>query len=301
MERSSAIYVRSSNSNCNHGSGCFIEIPMDPISDALAAIRVESAGFKRLEAMAPRESGSHTDRHACFGMVSHGIAWLSLDGNGPTIALAEGDGFLLSPGTPHHLRSAEGEPATIIGGRFTFDETAGKSLVDLMPPLIHIRADHERAAALRTTLELLVAETAAPALGSQIMIERLAGIFFIHAIREHMAAGWPPALADPQIGAVLKAMHERVEHPWTVKALATEAGMSRSAFALRFKELIGQAPLEYLTQWRMYKAGRLLREDTGKLFEVASAVGYDSGGAFHKAFKRVLGVTPGEYRRGAHQ
>jgi AraC-like DNA-binding protein len=277
---------------------------MDPISAALAGIRVESAGYKRLEATAPWESGSEGDRHTCFGMVSRGIAWLSLEGsgpsiNGPTVALAEGDGFLLSPGTTHDLRSAEGEPATIIGGRFTFDETSGKSLVDLMPPLIHIRADHERGAALRTTLELLVAETASPALGSQIMIERLAGIFFIHAIREHMAAGWLPTLADPQIGAVLRAMHERVDHPWTVKALATEAGMSRSAFALRFKELIGQAPLEYLTQWRMNKAGRLLREDSGKLFDVATAVGYDSGGAFHKAFKRVLGVTPGEYRRGA--
>jgi AraC-like DNA-binding protein len=109
-----------------------------------------------------------------------------------------------------------------------------------------------------------------------------------------MADGWLPALADPQIGAALKAMHERVEHPWTVRALATEAGMSRSAFALRFKELIGQAPLEYLTEWRMHKAGRLLRENGRKLFEVATAVGYDSGGAFHKAFKRVLGVTPGE-------
>ena len=269
---------------------------MDVISDALAAIRVESVAYKELEANAPWESGSH----ACFGMVSHGVGWLSLQGAARSVALAEGEGFLLSPVTAHHLRSATGESATIIGGRFTLDETAGKSLADLLPPLIHIRADHERSAALRSTLELLVAETAAPALGSQTMIQWLAGVFFIHAIRAHMTEGWLPALADPQIGAVLNAMHERVDHPWTVRALATQAGMSRSAFALRFKELIGQAPLEYLTQWRMYKAGRLLRDDTRKLFEVATAVGYDSGGAFHKAFKRVLGVTPGEYRRSAH-
>jgi AraC-like DNA-binding protein len=73
--------------------------------------------------------------------------------------------------------------------------------------------------------------------------------------------------------------------------------LSRSAFAMRFKVLIGEAPLEYLTRWRMYKAGRLLRDDSRKLFEVASSVGYDSDGAFHKAFKRVIGVTPGECRR----
>jgi len=270
---------------------------MDPINDALAAIRAESVAYQRLDANAPWECEAGAGRHACFGIVSRGVARLSVEDNGASPVLAEGDGFLLSPGTGHHLRSGAGGPATIIGGRFAFDETAGKSLADVLPPVIHIRADHERSAALRTTLELLAAETAAPALGSQMMIQWLAGIFFMHAIRAHMAGGWMPALADPQIGAVLKAMHERVEYPWTVRALATQAGMSRSAFALRFKDLIGQAPLEYLTERRMYKAGRLLREDTRKLFEVATAVGYDSGDAFHKAFKRVLGITPGEYRR----
>jgi AraC-like DNA-binding protein len=279
---------------------------MDPIRDALAAIREGSASYQRLDGFAAWESSSETGKQARFGMVSRGVAWLSLDGNGP-IRLAEGDGFLLSPGTGHQLRRDAGESATIIGGRLTFDEPSGKTLADLLPPVIHIRADQERSATLRTTLELLAAETAEPAMGSQTMIERLAGIIFIHAIRAHAAArepdaaGWRPAPADPQIGAVLKAMHEQVEYPWTVRALATQAGMSRSAFALRFKELIGQAPLEYLTRCRMYKAGRLLREDGRKLFEVAASVGYESGGAFHKAFKRVLGMTPGEYRRGVNR
>src|ERR1700674_2910947 len=120
---------------------------MDAISDALAAIRVESVGYQRLESAAPWESDTGDGRHACFGMISRGAGSLSLEGNGPSITLAEGDGFLLSPATAHHLRSGAGEPATILGGRFTFDETAGKSLADLLPPLIHIRADHERSAA----------------------------------------------------------------------------------------------------------------------------------------------------------
>jgi AraC-like DNA-binding protein len=92
-------------------------------------------------------------------------------------------------------------------------------------------------------------------------------------------------------------MHEGVENPWTVESLAATAGMSRSAFALRFKELLGETPLEYLTNWRMYKATGLLQEDDKKLFEVAKSVGYDSDAAFSKAFKRVLGVAPREYRR----
>jgi AraC-like DNA-binding protein len=94
-------------------------------------------------------------------------------------------------------------------------------------------------------------------------------------------------------------MHEKVENPWTVEALAAAAGMSRSAFALRFKELLGETPLEYLTNWRMYKATGILQEGDKKLFEVAKSVGYDSDAAFSKAFKRVLGVAPRQYRRSA--
>jgi len=93
-------------------------------------------------------------------------------------------------------------------------------------------------------------------------------------------------------------MHERVENPWTVETLAAAAGMSRSAFALRFKELFGEGA-RVLTNWRMYKATGLLQEDDKKIFEVAKSVGYDSDAAFSKAFKRVLGVAPREYRRGA--
>jgi transcriptional regulator GlxA family with amidase domain len=96
-------------------------------------------------------------------------------------------------------------------------------------------------------------------------------------------------------------MHERVENPWTVETLAAAAGMSRSAFALRFKQLLGKTPLEYLTDWRMYKATGLLQENNRKLFEVAESVGYDSDAAFSKAFKRVLGMAPKEYRRSAAQ
>ena len=80
---------------------------------------------------------------------------------------------------------------------------------------------------------------------------------------------------------------------------SSTARMSRSAFAARFKELLGQTPLEYVTEWRMQKAIPLLREAGGKLSDIAHAVGYESDAAFHKAFKRVVGIFPGEYRRGA--
>jgi AraC-like DNA-binding protein len=95
---------------------------------------------------------------------------------------------------------------------------------------------------------------------------------------------------DPHIGAALKSMHEIVGAPWTVETLAAACGMSRSGFALRFKEMVGETPLEYLTNWRMQKGDR-------KLVDVAKSVGYDSEAAFSKAFKRVVHVVPREFRR----
>jgi transcriptional regulator GlxA family with amidase domain len=115
---------------------------------------------------------------------------------------------------------------------------------------------------------------------------------------ETCESGLLHAIVDPQIGVALKSMHARVEGPWTVESLAATCGMSRSAFALRFKELVGDTPLEYLTHWRMRKATASLRKGDKKLFEVAKAIGYDSDAAFSKAFKRILGVAPREYRRG---
>jgi transcriptional regulator GlxA family with amidase domain len=177
----------------------------------------------------------------------------------------------------------------------------------LLPELILVKADQAQSLALHSTLQLLASEMAEPAPGSEVMVNpRLADVLFIQCVRAHIAAssescksGWLRAIFDPKIGEALKAMHERVESPWTVQTLAEAAGMSRSAFALRFKELLAETPLEYLTNWRMYKATGMLQKDEGKLFEVAKSVGYDSDAAFSKAFKRVLGVAPREYRRSA--
>jgi AraC-like DNA-binding protein len=267
---------------------------------------------------------------AHFGMVSRGNCWLSVKGMPDPLPLTGGDCFLLTPGSTYALRDnprtrarsfcevapknssnvihygGGGVPTTIISGWFSFGPMSVKPLKRLLPELILVKADQAQSLALHATLRSLSSEMAEPAPGSEVMVNRLADILFIQCVRAHIASssetcksGWLRAIFDPKIGAALKAMHERVENPWTVETLAAAAGMSRSAFALRFKELLGEPPLEYLTNWRMYKATGLLREDDRKLFEVAKSVGYDSDAAFSKAFKRVLGVAPKRYRRSA--
>jgi len=298
---------------------------MDPLTDVFTSMRVESVVYATLEATAPWGLSFET-QYAKFGTVLRGNCWLTVEGEAKAVPLTGGDCYLLPRGNKFTLRDhprtrahnfAEilmrheggtihygggGAPTTIVGGKFTFDGDSSRPLTDLLPPVIHIRGDAPHAAALRTTIQLLASEITSPGPGSSVIVSRLADTLFVLAIRAHIVSegcskiGWLRALSDPPIGAALRSMHGKIAHSWTVASLASAAGMSRSAFALRFKDLVGEAPLEYLTRWRMHQAGRLLQDGNRKLFEIANLVGYESDGAFNKAFKRIFRMTPGEYR-----
>lgn len=265
---------------------------------------------------------------AHFGTIARGNCWLTVAGIADPLSLTGGDCFLLAPGTSYTLRDDPRTPAhsfcevapeggsgvvryggggtatTVISGFLSFDTASIRTLTHLLPSLILIKADQAQSLALHATLQMLAVEMAEQTPGAKVVADCLASILFVQAIRAHMASGsescqrgWLRAIFDPKIGAALKAIHDGVSSPWTVESLATAAGMSRSAFASRFKELLEQTPLEYVTDWRMQKATRLLREQDKKLVEIAESVGYESGAAFSKAFKRIVGVAPGEYRQ----
>jgi AraC-like DNA-binding protein len=146
-------------------------------------------------------------------------------------------------------------------------------------------------------------EVASARAGSETVLARLSELLFVEAVRGHLAAlpaeqrGWLAGLRDPAIGRALAQIHARVAHPWTADALAAEALLSRSAFAERFTTLVGVPPMSYLTAWRMQVAGQNLRESRRSIAQVAETVGYESEAAFARAFKREMGVSPGEYRR----
>lgn len=301
---------------------------MDPVTDLFAAMRIEGVVYRRLELTAPWGLRIERRAQACFGTVVRGNCWLSVEGEAKPLGLTAGDCFcFFAQGRIHTLRdhprsrahemegvirAASGDAVhfggggartTLVGGKFTFDQTNSKPLTALLPSLIHLKADEAQATPLRQTLQLLASEAAHPDFGSPLVLRRLADILLIQAMRVHIASGgggetgWLRALADRQIGAALESMHKNIGQGWTVAALAAAAGMSRSAFAARFKELLGEAPLEYLTRWRIYQAAMLLREGEQSLVDIAHSIGYDASGAFHKAFKRIMGATPGDYRR----
>jgi AraC-like DNA-binding protein len=279
------------------------------------------------EKIAPSSKKTSATDLAHFAMLSRGNCWLSVEGIAEPIPLTGGDCFLLAPGTSIVLRDSPrtrprwsfreigagaennvahcgggGAPATIVCGSLSFDRAGLKPITELLPRFILVKADQAHTLALHNTMQALALEMAEQAPGSEVVATRLAEVLFIQALRAHIASavewrnqGWLRAIFDPQVGAALTAVHDSVSTPWTVESLAAAATMSRSAFAVRFKALLGQTPLEYVTEWRMQKAMQLLQQRDKKLIDVARLVGYDSDAAFSKAFKRVVGASPSEY------
>ena len=267
---------------------------------------------------------------AHFAMLSRGNCWLNVEGIAEAIPLTGGDCILLDRDTSIVMRDSPhtspkwsfgeiaakaksnvahcgggGAPTTIVCGSLSFDRASLKPITQLLPNFILIRADQARTFALQNTMQALASEMADQVPGSEIVATRLAEVLFIQMLRAYISSEpernhvWLRAVFDPQIGAALTAFHDNVGAPWTVESLSEAAGVSRSAFAVRFKDLLARTPLEYVTEWRMQKAMLLLEQRDKKLIDVARSVGYESDAAFSKAFKRVVGANPGEYLKRA--
>jgi len=303
---------------------------MDPLDDVFAAMRVLETTYARLEVSAPWAVRFKAGTTARFGLVAAGGCWLTTEEPAKSIPLAPGDCYVILNGATYtlgdHPRSPAincfdllptldngvtrvgggGAAATVITGWFVYDEMSARPLVALMPRVLHTRADGYRTDILKAALDLLAKETLRPGAGSGVVVSGIADILFVQAIRCHLEeesaseqTNWLNALSDKRVGAAMRALHDDPAKAWTVDMLASVAGMSRAAFSARFKERIGEAPLEYLTRWRMFRAGVLLRRTDRPLADIAQQVGYESDAALSKAFHRVVGVAPSAFRREA--
>ena len=309
----------------------------DVVSEVLRAVRLGAEVFGRFELGAPWAMRvPRVDELLSFYVIARGGAWLDVDAGGRStparrIALSAGDVVLLPHGESHVLRDPSrasrtpreahsvgcprptstepvrfggGGPVTsFVAGAFRFAAPARSVLLESLPAVIHIPAGEAGTSPqLAAAVQLILAESAAPGPGSSIVSARLAEILLVHALRAQATSAREHdrglcALADPMIGASLRLMHAKPAEPWTVDRLAREVGMSRSAFAARFTDRVGEAPLQYLTRWRMTQAAELLREREDSVPAIAERVGYRNAAAFMKAFTRVEGLGPGAYRR----
>ena len=306
--------------------------PADPLGEALHLLRMNGAFYCRSELTAPWGlTLPPMPGYLWFHVVVSGTMRLEAGGAGAT-ELQRGDLALVPHGKGHRLRSdpkapapgildldrelvsdryevlrhgGGGTPTTLICGAVRFDHPAAHNLVGVLPETIHVQGlASPDAGWLQSTLALMAAEARELRPGGEAVITRLGDILVIQAIRSWIEtdpgahAGWLGALRDPQIGRAITLIQGEPARPWTVASLAQEVAMSRSAFAARFSELVGEPVMQYVARWRMHVALSALTEGDATVAELANRLGYQSEAAFARAFKRVLGVPPGSVRRG---
>ena len=297
---------------------------MDPVDDVLSTMRVAESHYLRIAARAPWGIAFHPRDAARLVLIASGSCWLVTDTASEPQRLSANDCLLVQPDIEFTLvdelgrrtldfdtivtdlvveHGGDGELTEIVSGRFAFDASAADPLFGLLPPLFRLDLDAASSDALRATFNLLARETADAGIGCRLITSKLADMLFLQAMRACCLSegdgtiSWLGALRDPQLAAAMHAMHNDLACSWTVDSLASEAGMSRSAFAAAFRAKTGQTPLGYLTEWRMYRAKSLLRDTPLSLQEIAVRVGYDSGAAFSRVFTRREGTSPGAWRR----
>jgi len=183
-------------------------------------------------------------------------------------------------------------------GVYETQPEVGARFVSALPQLTVISADEHRS----PLITILAGELTTEGPGQQVILNRLLDLLVISMARvvfergDQSTPGWFRAQADPVVGPALTAISHDPRHPWTVGELATRSGMSRAAFAHRFKQLVGESPIAFLTDWRVSIAADLLRSTDSTVSQVADQVGYSTPYAFSSAFKRLRGVSPTNYR-----
>jgi len=256
--------------------------------------------------------------------VIRGEAWLWLDKPEGATKLAAGDVALVRGGADHnfahspyatcltahdffraeHLEDVQDPDATLfLCGAYQFAGDIGSQLLEALPPILIL--SHTDEDPLHDVISLLSRELETTEPGQQTILDRLLDVVLIHAMRaayrdNPQSPRWYQASSDPRLNPALRAIHTDPAHPWTVPEHAALSGLSRAAFARAFQQTLRQAPMQYLTEWRMTLARDHLRTGNLTLTQIAQRTGYTAPYAFAAAFRRHHGEPPGRWRQSAH-
>jgi AraC-like DNA-binding protein len=268
---------------------------------------------------------------AVFHIVVEGDCWLQVRGVADPVKLSTGDFVVVSRGQFHTLRDqlstpvtdffhlvktcqgdnkgglffpGEGPATRLICGGMLLENPKSNPLLAILPPLLHVKCvESDSRSWLRSTTQHIRFELERGGIGAKEVVNRLVDVLFLQAVRSYFdqnaetaESGWLAAARDPQIGQALALLHGHPRRHWTIASLARRLAMSRSAFTLRFRELVGEPPQHYFTRLRISGAAARLRSTGDKLSVIARAAGYESLPAFVKSFRRHTGMTPGAYR-----
>jgi AraC-like DNA-binding protein len=269
------------------------------------------------------------ERVVIFHLITEGECWVEL-GDLPPMRLAAGDAVLFPQGDAHRMGSQPGLPPAsgarlhevlarrprllayggggattkLVCGYLACDERLARMLLAGLPPIVKVSVRGSNAGiCLEASLRYALDEARSPRPGGHGVLAKLAEVLFIEVLRIHMneqakgRTGWLAAINDRIVGAALRALHGDPARSWTLEDLSRVAGTSRSVLAERFPQLVGQAPMQYLAQWRMLLATNLLVRSNAPLARIAEEVGYQTDTAFSRAFRREYGMPPAAWRR----
>lgn len=195
------------------------------------------------------------------------------------------------------------EQTRFICGYLGCDSRPFNPLISALPPIFAVRKPPDQESWIVDLFGHALAQGGNKRAGNQTILAKLSELMFVEAIRCYIESlpahslGWLSGLRDRHVGKALQLIHGRPSENWTIDLLAREAGLSRTAFSERFVHFVEVPPMHYLVQWRMQVASRLLEERGMSIAQVGSAVGYESEAAFSRSFKRLLGVSPGTWRK----
>lgn len=269
-----------------------------------------------------------------FHAVVSGSCWAGLgDDSVPPVRLHAGDVVVFPKGSSNVMSSAPGErgqpnmamyyrptdthlPFKVIHGgegdertRFICgylgcDARPFNPLLSSLPAILCARRPMDGSAWMTDLFQHAVAEGNSGRTGAETILAKLSELMFVEVIRSHIetlpegSEGWLAGLRDRHVGEALRLIHSQPSEDWSLDRLARSAGCSRSSLANRFSQLVGTSPMQYLTAWRMQLAVRKLESPGISISQAGAELGYESEAAFHRAFKRFVGVPPGTWRKG---
>jgi len=239
------------------------------------------------------------DRHILATGSRSGLRMQPTDISGESLHL------MLKRGEVTPLREGKtGDATRIVCGFLACEGRMADSILQSLPRMLRVDLRGSGTAAwVQSSIQFSMAQSAAQRPGSAMVLARLSEVLFAEAVRQYMdnvpeaQAGWLGALRDRHVGRALALLHERPTTAWTLERLSREVGLSRSALGDRFSSLVGKAPMQYLTSWRLAMAETRLRRGEGSILRIATDVGYESQAAFNRAFKREYGLPPAAWRR----
>lgn len=303
----------------------------DPLTQVLLGLRLEGVEYGRCLVHAPWAISFEAQAAARFHFVVSGDCWMRTP-QSSWVELRAGDAVLLPRGTAHTIASSPEVPAVDLAtfdrervaddiyvlrganpaaqapshamfcGSMKFNLDPLHPLLAMMPEVIRAGELAQRDPGVPMLLDAMEREASLNRIGACGILARMADVLAASIIRAWVecacsnSTGWIAALRTPGVGKVLAAIHASPEQDWSVPALASIMGASRSRFAQAFKETVGESPAKYVARIRMFQARSWIAQGGMRVTVAADRLGFDSEASFSRAFKRVIGHPPSKAR-----